>query len=40
MGPDGRKIAFSHDGDIVVLDLGTGSLQRLTKTPALDRVIS
>ncbi len=33
--PDGRKIAFSQDGDIVVLDLGTGALLRLTKTPAL-----
>ena len=34
--PDGRKIAFSNHGDLVVLDLETGSLQRLTKTPALD----
>jgi Tol biopolymer transport system component len=31
--PDGRQIAFSHDSDIFVLTLGTGSLQRLTKTP-------
>jgi Tol biopolymer transport system component len=33
--PDGRRIAFSHDGDIVAIDLTTGTLQRLTKTPAL-----
>jgi len=33
--PDSEKIAFSQDGDIVVLDLGTGVLLRLTKTPAL-----
>jgi Tol biopolymer transport system component len=34
--PDGRKMAFSHDGDIFVLDREAGSLQRLTKTPALE----
>jgi Tol biopolymer transport system component len=33
--PDGRRIAFSHDGDIFVFDLDAGSLQRLTRTPAL-----
>ena len=34
--PDGKRIALSHDGDIFVLDLDSGSLQRLTKTPLIE----
>ena len=34
--PDGRRIAFSHDADIYTVDVETGSLERLTETPAVD----
>ena len=35
MGPGWPRDRVLHDGDIFVLDLGTGALLRLTKTPVL-----